>query len=338
MSGSRQPRKEPAPSEEVRAQAATWIARLHDEQRDPNLKAQVRAWLGESEDHRRAFNRMAVAWERSGEIKIRARGDVPARRIGHWLRFTPWSVAFSASVAMAAVVLVYYWNDSAVVTGIGQQQVRLLQDGTRVVLNTDTRIEVNYDDRARRVRLIRGEAWFDVSKRPSWPFLVSVDGHEIRALGTSFIVRHDDIQDFSVTLVEGRISVAPIARIDEAGSQDQHILAPGQRLLISRTHVPTVDRPELTRVTAWERGRVEFEETPLGDAVGEMNRYSTQHVTLLDGELAQLRVGGVFRAGDSDEFVRTVSAAFGLRAERHGHDIQLSRAAAALPSPGEPHR
>jgi transmembrane sensor len=336
MNGTRQPQEEPVPSEEVRAEAAAWIAQLHDEQRSPNLEARVHAWLGESEDHRRAFNRMTHVWERSGLIQMRARGDVCAIRTGPRSRVTPGVVTLAATLVCAGIAVVYFWRDNAVVTGIGQQQVRLLQDGTRVVLNTDTRIEVNYDEGARRVRLIRGEAWFDVSKRPAWPFIVSVDGQEIRALGTSFIVRHDDTQDLSVTLVEGRVSVAPIAGNGGAPSQTQQILAPGQRLLISRNHAPTVDRPELTRITAWEQGRVEFEDAPLGDAAKEMNRYSATHITLADAEVAQLRIGGVFRAGDSDEFVRIMTAAFGLRADRRGSDIVLSQRAAPPPLPASP--
>ncbi len=331
MSGIRQPQEQPSPSDEARAEAAAWIAQLHDEQRDPGLEAQVHAWLAKSEEHRRAFNRMTHAWEKSGEIRMRASGTaLSARAAGP--RFTPWAATLAATLAFAAIMLIYYWRDNAVVTAVGQQQVRMLSDGTRVVLNTNTRIEVNYDERARRVRLIRGEAWFDVSKRPTWPFLVSVGGREIRALGTSFIVRHDGIQDLSVTLIEGRISVAPIAGNDEARSRDLQILAPGQRLLLSQHQALTLDRPELTRITAWERGRVEFEETPLVDAANEMNRYSTNHVTVLDTAVARLRVGGVFRAGDSDEFVRIVTAAFGLKADRRGRDIVLTKAA-SRPSP-----
>jgi transmembrane sensor len=324
MNGTRAPQQEPLPSEQVRAEAAAWVAQLHDEQRSPHLEARVHAWLGESEDHRRAFNRMTHVWERSGLIQLRARSDASAPRPNRRSQVTPRAVALAAALGFAGIAIVYFWRDNAVVTGVGQQQVRLLQDGTRVVLNTDTRIEVNYDERARRVQLIRGEAWFDVSKRPNWPFVVSVDGQEIRALGTSFIVRHDDGQNLSVTLVEGRISVAPIARNEEAPSQAPQVLAPGQRLVISRNHAPTVDRPELARITAWERGRVEFEEAPLGDAAREMNRYSRTHVAIADGAVAQLRIGGVFRAGDSDEFVRVVTAAFGLRAERSGDTIMLS--------------
>jgi transmembrane sensor len=336
MNGTRQPQKEPVPSEQVRAEAAAWVAELHDEQRSPHLEARVHAWLGESEDHRRAFNRMTHVWERSGLIQMRARGDASTPRTGPRSRLRPRAVTLAAAMVMAGLAVVYFWRDNAVVTGVGQQQVRLLRDGTRLVLNTDTRIEVNYDDRARRVHLIHGEAWFDVSKRPTWPFIVSVDGQEIRALGTSFIVRADDTQGLSVTLVEGRVSVAPIAGHDEASPQAPQILTPGQRLLIARNHAPALDRPELTRITAWERGRVEFEETPLGDAAKEMNRYSKTHIAITGAEIAQLRIGGVFRAGDSDEFVRIVTAAFGLQAERSGNNIVLAPRAAPSPVPAGP--
>jgi transmembrane sensor len=335
MSGIRQSEEGWVPSEAVRAQAAAWVARLHDEQCSPKLEAQVRAWLGESEDHRRAFNRMARAWELTGQIQMRARGDTPIARAGRRSPFTPWAVTLVATVILAVGGVVYYRRDNSLVTGIGQQQVRLLPDGTRVTLNTDTRIEVSYDERARRVRLIRGEAWFDVSRRPTWPFLVSVGGREIRALGTSFIVRHDDLQDLSVTLVEGRISVSPIARDDETPQAPQ-ILAPGQRLMISQHHSLSVDRPELSRVTAWERGRVDFEDTPLGDAAHEMNRYSTRRIVIAGAEAAQRRIGGSFRAGDTDEFARVVTTAFGLRADRRRDDIVLSQPAVPHPSPAAP--
>jgi transmembrane sensor len=315
--------EETVPSDKIRAQAAAWVAQLH-EQRSPDVDARVRAWLGESEDHRRAFDRMTRVWELTGKIQMRAGGDISASRTGRRSRFIPWAAAMAATLILTVIAAAYFWRDNTFVTGVGQRQVRLLRDGTRVVLNTDTRIEVNYDEHARRVRLVRGEAWFDVSKQPTWPFIVMVGGQEIRALGTSFIVRND-AQDLSVTLVEGRISVAPIARNDEASSQSAQILTPGQRLTLSRHHAPAVDKPELNRVTAWERGRVEFEETPLGDAVTEMNRYTTTHIIVADTDVAQLRIGGVFRAGDSDEFVGTVTAAFGLRADRRGSTIVLSR-------------
>jgi transmembrane sensor len=329
---------EPPVSEEIAATAASWVAKCHDGCGSPETEEALKDWLEASEDHRRAFRRMEHAWERAGAIRMRARRegaamprDVPAtageaaatpRR-----RFRRRFVVPAAAAAVAAIVLlVHGWRDDGTATRVGQQRTQVLPDGTRVLLNTDTRIEVSYDERARRVRLVHGEAWFDVSHRPTWPFLVSVDGEEIRALGTSFIVRHDEAHEFSVTLVEGRISVAPVAAHEGIPSQTQtpQVMTAGQRLTLSDRHAPAIDRPELARITAWRRGQVDFDDTPLRDAANEMNRYSSTHVVVADTDAARLRVGGVFHAGDSDEFVRVVTAAFGLRADRRGDDIVLS--------------
>jgi transmembrane sensor len=318
-------------SEEVRIEAATWIARLRDEQHGPDLQTEFQEWLGKNAEHRRAFQRMEQVWEQAGNIRMRSRAEVSAVRAGPArFSFSPWAAAAAAALVLIGVVS-FYWRDNAFTTAVGQQRVRDLEDGTRVVLNTDTRIEVNFDEHARRVRLVRGEARFDVAKRPTWPFLVSAGGQEIRALGTSFIVRRDNEHDLSVTLVDGRISVAPVPANGQASQQAPQVLVPGQRLVISQHRAPAVDRPELSRVTAWERGRVEFDATPLKDATTEMNRYTTARVIVSDPEVAKLRIGGVFRAGDSNEFVKVVTSALGLQAESNGADIVLSRSTQTLP-------
>jgi transmembrane sensor len=316
---------EPAPpteatlSERARAEAAIWIARLHDEQRSPDLDARIQAWLAESETHRQAFERLTRIWEDSGALHVGAtlalarRGGREGKR--YRIPLGGWAPPLVASILLAVGIgTVRLWSINNIVTGVGQQQVRLLPDGTRLMLNTDTRVQVLYDSHTRRIRLIRGEASFDVAKLPTWPFVVSVDGREIRALGTSFVVRHDDAQKFSVTLLEGRI------RVSDA---PQEMLAAGQRLRLSKSAPAIVDRPEIARLTAWEQGRVEFEDTPLVDAAAEMNRYSTRRVIVDDPVAAKLRIGGVFRAGDSDEFVRIAAIALGLSVDRRHGDLWL---------------
>ena len=346
-------------SERIRAEAAAWMARLRDEAQHATVDAEVQAWLAADPDHRRAFDRMTRAWEQAGRIRLRATASAhravrsaeptwapdlahgPGPTQDSWSmrqsRRTQWPFAVQAAVfgcilAVAGGFLMTVRDPNAVVTEIGQRQLKFLPDGTRVVLNTDTRIEVNFDERARRVRLAHGEASFDVVKNSEWPFLVIVGDEEVRAVGTSFIVRRDDAQNLSVILVEGRVSVAPVGRSDEDPAvRGTQLLGPGQRITIRTNRAPTVDRPELNRLTAWKLGRVEFEQTPIAEAVKEMNRYSKVHLAVAGADLAHYRVGGVFRAGDSEEFVRIVSAAFGLRAERHGREILLCPAGGVPP-------
>jgi transmembrane sensor len=312
----------PPVPDEVAAAAASWVARCRDGCRSPEVEQGLADWLAASEDHRRAFHRMQHAWEWAGAIRMRAHAAAAAP----WYARPRWrflAPAAAAVMAAAVVLFLHDWRGESAVTRVGQQQARVLSDGTRVLLNTDTRIEVSYDEHTRRVRLVRGEAWFDVAHQPSRPFLVSVDGEEIRALGTSFIVRRD-AHELSVTLVEGRISVARVAGDEAQPSQTPRVMTSGQRLVLSDRQASVIDRPELARITAWRRGQVDFDETPLGDAADEMNRYSKTHVVVADAGVARMRIGGVFHAGDSEEFVRVVSTAFGLIAEHRGDDIVLS--------------
>src|SRR6267142_6526676 len=113
MNGTRPPQEEPVPSEQVRAEAAAWVAQLHHEQRSLHLEARVHAWLGEREDHRRAFNRMTLVWERSGLIQMRARSDASATRTKPRSRVTPRAVTLAAALGLAGIAVVYFWRDNA---------------------------------------------------------------------------------------------------------------------------------------------------------------------------------------------------------------------------------
>ncbi len=120
-----------------------------------------------------------------------------------------------ATLALFCVGLGIYGflNRSIVRTSVGEQRVMTLEDGTRVVLNTATRISVQYDRSARRVRLESGEALFEVAKRPEWPFVVTVGERQVTALGTSFVVRRD-AELAAVTLVEGKVVITPVTPIN----------------------------------------------------------------------------------------------------------------------------
>src|ERR1700735_5441987 len=145
----------------------------------------------------------------------------------------------AAAAALLAIVGMILWLAPApdLTTEVGEQRLVTLTDGTHVFLNTATRIAVNFDAHARWVELKSGEALFDVAKKPSWPFIVQAGDRQIKALGTSFVVRRDPTQT-AVTLVEGTVSVTTPAsapairdsRADASPSARAFTLKPGQRL------------------------------------------------------------------------------------------------------------
>src|SRR5690606_28626324 len=107
-------------------------------------------------------------------------------------------------------------------TGVGEQRTVTLEDGSRVSLNTATRLSLHFDRGVRRVRLQSGEALFEVARDPGRPFVVESGDRQVRALGTAFIVRRDAGR-IAVTLMEGSVEVAPVGGTagDEAVSVAQ---------------------------------------------------------------------------------------------------------------------
>ncbi|HEY8510123.1 MAG TPA: hypothetical protein VIL32_17325, partial [Steroidobacteraceae bacterium] len=117
----------------------------------------------------------------------------------------------------------------------------------------------------------------------------------------------------------GKVKVTP--REEEV---EPIVLSPGQRLTLAESRAPKIDRPPLEQVTAWKRGQVSLDNTPLADAVAEMNRYSRQRIVIEDPAAAALRVSGIFIAGDSANFARAVARAYHLKVTEDPEVIVLT--------------
>jgi transmembrane sensor len=310
------------PSAGACAQAAAWIARLHGEARTHTVEAGFRRWLAADPAHRAAFEMAndlwdgAERWPRPG-VSAGARRRAPLAMA--------WTLPRAAAAAgIAAAVLMggaLYLNASPRIdTAVGEQRNLTLEDGTRVSLNTATRIRLQFDKGVRRVRLESGEAMFEVARRPDWPFVVMAGDQQITALGTAFMVRRDE-REVAVTLLEGKVAVEPVASRPQS---PREVLTPGERLTWSEAAPPKRDRPALQKVTAWQRNQVMLDHTSLADAVREMNRYSTTPLVIEHPLAADVEVTGVFRAGDSASFAQAVAEAYGLQVIESPRQLVLS--------------
>ena len=314
------------PSASDRAEAAAWVARLHGPNRTHEVEAGFRRWLAESPEHASAFELLTDTWEKSANLRRH-----PAEQVASWqavgFRVTLSRAALACCViaVLAIVGTLLYLHTNAVATAIGEQRTMALEDGTRVYLNTNSRVVVHYDKTARRVELQSGEALFEVAKRPDWPFIVTAGDRQIRALGTEFIVKRD-AQELTVTLVEGKVTVAPIESDGQASNpRDTQVMNPGQRLKFARGSMPVVDTPPLDKVTAWQRGQIAFDSTPLEAAIADMNRYNRVPIVLKSAEVGKsIQISGIFRAGDSMNFAQALSKTYRLQISVRPAEIVLS--------------
>lgn len=207
-------------------------------------------------------------------------------------------------------------------TGIGEQRILELADHSRVTLDAQTRIAIQYTDESRTIELIEGQAQFAVAKDPTRPFRVKAGDHTIVALGTEFTVEFTE-QKFHVAMMHGRVAVVPATpRIEPATvavGQDLPMpridskvleLSAGEELKLGDDgRAIVIANADLEAATAWRNGKVVFRTERLADAVWRMNRYSRVQLVIDDQALAQETVSGVFEVGDTQGFIAGVQLA-----------------------------
>jgi transmembrane sensor len=322
----------------ARAEASAWVVRLHGQHRSLALEAAFREWLAAAPEHARQFERVTDIWDAGPQVPIggvaraRARRPLPAGRI--------W--AATASMAAACLMAVYFFagigSGTVYRNGIGPLRVVQLEDGTRISLDAQSAVRVAYSDTQRRVQLERGEAYFQVNHNPGWPFVVVAGQHQITDIGTAFMVRYGPART-AVTLLEGRVAVSsraePARGAGGAGRQTSRlaavILAPGQRLTFATGRPPTLDQPATDDVTAWLRGEIMLDDTPLTGVVTTLNRYDATPLAVGDPRVASLRVSGIYHTGNNREFAVLLEQLYGIPFAERGGRIILGATASDSP-------
>ncbi len=312
-----QPLPAPLP-ESMLEEAAVWQARLRgvvpgsaDAQR---VGAGFRQWVSADRRRLQAFAEMesvwgALEWPVAGLL---AEQDAAAGESTQGRRSRPFGkapvpfkgLAVAASLLLVLLVSVGWQRDwlthwqSDYVTGVGEQAPVALADGSQVLLNTDSALVLDYSATERRVRLLKGEAWFQVSADAGRPFIVETDEGTVRVTGTRFNVRLTD-RSAVVSLEQGRVVLrAPSVAGSTPGAKV--VLAPGQQAGLADHRIGTPTPFDNAAVSAWRRGQLVFYDTPLSEVVAALNRYRPGRILITREALNRVRVSGVFSSTDPD--------------------------------------
>lgn len=318
-------------------EAAAWFARLRADDVSEQDRTRFERWLAADPRNRLAFSGFERFWSTTGtyaaerEVAEVTRGAIAeskrvekSRLIGGMRRRRYLALAASLLLAVGVVALLGVWPrfSNTYETAVGEQRSIVLDDGSRVTLNTNSEVRIAYSDKKRVVHLERGQAYFRVAKGKR-PFEVEAKSGVVHAIGTAFDV-YQIAGEVIVTVVEGTVVVADPTTVVKPSAHPGKELPAGRMLHASqRLELPdgkkvetvAVETAPVERSVSWLSGKLVFDNEPLASAVAEINRYSHKHVVIGDDTLQQLRMSGVFRVGDPDEFVDSVSRYFSLQVE-----------------------
>ena len=300
----------------VRKNSGSWTAA--DE-------AQLQARMDADPEFADGMRRAERSWQVAGKhatapplMLLRQQALRRARLATH----RPWRIAAAAAIvglAIAAAITVTrsVYQRGWYETQLGEQRTLELEDRSRLVLDSRTRLQVRFTDDARVVELMEGRAQFSVSKDPRRPFKVAAGGREVIALGTVFTVERVD-SAVSVTMFEGRVAVVETpARGTSRPSLDTSIeLTAGESLSVAQDGKATMTHSvDLASAGAWQQGKTIFKDETLAAAIQRINRHARVQIRVEDAALASLHVSGVFDTGDVESFTHAVEATLPIAAE-----------------------
>ena len=358
----------------IAEEAGKWLVRLDgDTQLTKDEINQLRDWLNRSPLHREQlgnllifYNKMNVLTELSvpmgnplsDKSKPSAVPPKGSSRFGTLFGQKALGLVM-AVLAVSVVILLFLSNqhDSNLrhsglyATAIGEQTSVELPDGSVMQLNTNSQVNVKYDHGARNIKLIRGEAYFKVSRDPQRPFSVYAGKGRLEAIGTEFSVRLIE-NNIDVTVAEGRVML--VALEEPAGNEIMPeavdaipenynettlgILDAGQSTTIravitSEDNAPEksielvqeMDEEEVYQRLSWRDGLLIFHGDPLEDVIREISRYSRVTIEILDPGLKTIRIGGQFRVGDVEAMLASLETNFKVRIIRlRNNHIQIA--------------
>jgi transmembrane sensor len=317
-------------SDEVRQQACCWLARLDAGATEADLEA-LKQWLRESPVHVEAFFAMASAWDQLSVLSELA-DMFPLEQYSPSTAHTRGLVPKVAAMLVLGILSLFWWQgdlssssqqaavSSAVreihETLVGEQTTVPLQDGSQLILNTDTRLMVVYTDQARNIFLLRGEAYFSVAKDFDRPFRVYAGKKVVEATGTAFTVQRRQGDILEVLVEQGSVQLSKVElddhELDEASLQHLPANSPPVATLMSLQAGETVaammqadgevekkkvQPDEMEIKLSWRHGMLLFQGDALEKVLEEVSRYTTIRLEA-DEAIKAIKVQGYFRAGD----------------------------------------
>jgi transmembrane sensor len=329
------------PQDQRYDEASAWIAKLDKGPSDADQQ-ELREWMSD-QDNRTVLLEMAKLWDQMSVLsRLSDLLPEPATYPSRSLRF-----ALAAAASILVTVLAALWlapsldlanaPDARPVasatqlnadyeTAIGEQSTVNLEDGTQVVLNTNTRIGVNYTDQYRLLTLTRGEIHVQVAPDKARPLRVIVAGRIVQAVGTAFSLEITNDDQIELIVTEGKVVVGvPLnaysgtAEVAPAPlSSSPVIVTAGERVDLGSPNeeIVEVSTEEIEAKLSWREGTLIFRGESLQDAMAEIGRYTTIDFVILDETLKEIRIAGLFRAGDVDGLLVALRENFDITYQR----------------------
>lgn len=303
-------------TDKIDMEAGSWLARCQSGDLSAEDWAAFQLWLKSDHAHAAAFEHATNLWDALGAMPRGAyfpEKKEPARVLSR--RALIAGVAVTAVLGSSALFL-RKAQARNYETAIGEQSHIRLDDGSQLILDTNTSLAVETSDNRCLVNLRHGRINCHVAPN-SRQF--DVRAGERLIVGNRSVFDVQNSRDyFSVVLIDGDAELTSPATTPV-------VLRPGERVTATDGNALRYDKPDLSSLTSWQTGRLVFRDETILDAIQEMNRYSTRRLEVDDPRVGSLRISGGYVVGDSLGFAMSLSQLLPIGVRQAGDKIELVR-------------
>lgn len=297
-------------------EAIQWLVRLNSPQLSDADEQAFMHWLGASPLHQAAYIKAEELWERGAVL---ARVSEPKKAAEFPLAaWQGWSLACSAVMVIALVIFLKPGKaiEYDIETVMGEQKTVELQDGSRVVLNTNSRLHITLENSNRHVELLQGEVLFEV-KKDGRGFEVNTREGTVRVLGTRFSV-YQMSSDTQVTVAEGSVA---LGEITNGAFKSRAVLKPNERLsLLAAKAGRSPEKISSASELAWRKHQLVFRGQTLNQVIEELGRYFPEKIHLDNPALGQREITAVIPLSDAQTTLTAVGKALGFSVQANPAD------------------
>lgn len=286
----------------VAMEALEWFVRMRDENATAKDRRAFQVWLDQDPAHAAALARAEALWKRFDIVKPEIEQLRRSQRT-----FSRRNVILGSAAGLIGATALYVRGRDDLfadhTTGVGERRTVSLADGSAVELGSYSALSVDFTPAARRVRLHRGQGFFDVRKDPT-PFSVDAAGGTVQALGARFDVKHFD-GEVTTVVSENAVTVSgsfPAMKVEQGWqasftSNGQAALAPA----------------DLAVTEAWRRDQIIFQDVALRRVLAEIERYRRGRIVLTDRRLGDIPVTAIFSSKQLDNALLTLANTLPIR-------------------------
>jgi transmembrane sensor len=296
------------------SEAAHWLVALEDDPDNGALRARFEAWRSANPAHAAAWvdtKDVYALMAKVGPSHARQRtAPVAPARAPRTLRCRLGLGAIGAAIAACLALIIapalVLRIQADHLTATAELRMLRLNDGSTVHLGPESAIAVTLGASERRVRLLKGEAFFEVTPDPDRPFRVSAHEIDTIVVGTAFSVRLGD-DDAAVGVRRGRVRV-----------ENRAVQPPVSETLTAGNWIRLAKRGPIKRgtvapdeIAAWVDGQIVARDRPLADVVEELRPYYAGKIVVPDQAFGQQRVTGVYNIADPGAALQAIAGAHG---------------------------